>query len=76
MELIQPFVRDINMLTESGIMVNTGGKNETFYGGLLAVIADTLASHQLGGSMSWALRICRTCMATKESIVDNFVEEG
>ena len=47
-------------------------------GALLAVIAGTLASHQLGGfkeSTSWALRICRSCMATKETIALHFVEE-
>ena len=75
--ILQPFVRDINKLTESGITVNIDGTNRIFYGALLAVIADTLASHQLGGfkgSMSWALQICRTCMATKETIL-TFVEE-
>ena len=59
--ILQPFVRDINKLTESGITVNIDGTDRTFHGALLAVIADTLASHQLGGfkgSMSWALRIC------------------
>lgn len=58
--ILQPFVRDINKLTESGITVNIDGTNRTFHGALLAVIADTLASHQLGGfkgSMSWALRM-------------------
>ena len=59
--ILQPFIRDINKLTESGITVNIDGTDRTFHGALLAVIADTLASHQLGGfkgSMSWALRIC------------------
>ena len=77
--ILQPFVRDINKLTESGVIVNIDGTNRTFHGALLAVIADTLASHQLGGfkgSMSWALRICRTCMATKDTIRSNFVEEN
>ena len=77
--ILQPFVRDINKLTESGITVNIDGTDRTFHGALLAVIADTLASHQLGGfkgSMSWALRICRTCMATKDTIRLNFVEES
>ena len=75
--ILQPFVRDINKLTDRGITVNIDGTNQTFHGALLAVIADTLASHQLGGfkgSMSWALRICRSCMATKDTIL-NFVEE-
>ena len=76
--ILQPFVRDINKLTESGLTITIDGHSITFLGALLAVIADTLASHQLGGfkeSMSWALRICRSCMATKETIALHFVEE-
>ena len=41
------------------------------YGALLATLVDTLGAHQLGGfkvGVGFARRICRTCMATKESI--------
>ena len=47
--ILQPFVRDISKLTESGLTITTDGHSITFLGALLAVIADTLASHQLGG---------------------------
>ena len=40
------------------------------YGALLVTLADTLGAHQLGGfkvGVGFSLRICRTCMATKET---------
>ena len=52
-----------------GVTVCVGGQKQTFYGGLLAFLADNLAAHAVGGfkeSMSFALRICRTCMITSE----------
>lgn len=42
-----------------------------FFGTVLAVLADTLGAHDLGGFKSgvgWALRKCRHCMATGEDI--------
>ena len=42
----------------------------TIYGGLIAFLADNSAAHAVGGfkeSMSFALRICRTCMNTPEN---------
>ncbi len=44
---------------------------------LLAMLADTLAAHALGGfkeSMSFARHICRSCMATTEQIQTDFLE--
>ena len=51
----------------------------TFYGALLCFLADTLAAHSLGGfkeSMSFALRICRTCMITSQQAQECFVESA
>lgn len=53
-------------------------KSNTLYGGLLAFLADSLAAHALGGfkeSMSFALRICRSCMVTTEQ-AQNFTKEA
>ena len=47
------------------------GDSKRFYGTVLAVLADTLAAHDLGGFKSGvgrALRKCRQCMATGEDI--------
>ena len=39
--ILQPFVRDINKLTESGLTITIGGHRITFLGALLAVITGT-----------------------------------
>ena len=49
--------------------ITVDGRSVKMYGALLATLADTLGAHQLGGfkvGVGFALRICRTCMATKE----------
>ena len=74
-EIMKPFVSDLNELTSSGITIHI---DIIFRGALLAVIADNLASHQLGGfkgSVSFAFRVCRTCMATSVLASQYFVEE-
>ena len=51
--------------------------NCTFYGELLAFLADTLAAHLLGGfkgSMAFALRICRSCMISTPQLRECLVE--
>lgn len=61
-----------------GITVTMDGENRTFYGGLLAMLADNLAAHTLGGfkeSHSFALRICRTCLVTTEQ-AQEFISEN
>ena len=65
-----PFVEHLKVLYCDGIEVEMNGSNHCFFGGLLAFLADNLAAHAVGGlkkvhCMSFALRICRTCMITK-----------
>ena len=67
-EFLLPFVEDLKVLYCDGIEVEMNGNNHCFFGGLLAFLADNLVAHAVGGfkeSMSFALRICRTCMITK-----------
>ena len=51
--------------------VTIDGNSVKMYGALLVILADTLGAHQLLGGfkvgVGFALRICHTCMATKES---------
>ena len=64
---LRPFVEDLKVLYCDGIQV----QNSTYYGALLAFLADTKAAHLLGGfkeSMSFANRICRSCMATTTDV--------
>ena len=77
--LLLPFIDDLKTLYCDGVTVSITGNDMTFYGGLLAFLADNLAAHQLGGfklSMSFALRVCRTCMITPESLQTCFSESN
>ena len=59
---------DLKRLYIDGIVARALCK--TYHGALLAFLADSLAAHLLGGfkgCMSYAHRICRTFMITKEA---------
>ena len=74
---MHPFVEDIKTLYCDGITISIGGVNRVVYGGLLAFLADNLAAHLVGGfkqSMSFALRICRGCLITREQSQNCFLE--
>lgn len=76
---LSPFVSDLKSLYLDGITVTMDGENRMFYGGLLAMLADNLAAHTLGGfkeSHSFALRICRTCLVTTEQAQAFFSENS
>ncbi len=67
--IIEPFVDDLKVLATDGIKISVNGMDRTFRGALLCILGDNLACHALGGfkeSFSFALRICRTCMVTKD----------
>lgn len=70
---LTPFVEDLKTLYCDGITIGINENQQTLYGVLLAFLADNLAAHALGDfkqSMSFALRICRSCMATTEQAQD------
>ena len=74
---LSSFVDDLKTLYCDGINVNIGNESVTLRGGLLAFLADNLAAHMIGGfkeSMSFAVRICRSCMITPEESQTCFVE--
>ena len=76
-KFLTPFVEDLKELYCDGVVVSLNGENHTFYGGLLAFLADTLAAHTLGGfkgSMSFALRICRSCMISPPELKECLLE--
>lgn len=67
----------MQVLSNQGLAVPINGVERNFKVGVLAFLADTLAAHALGGfkgSMSFAYRICRSCMATTEQIQSSFLE--
>lgn len=76
-EFLKVFVKDINELSQTGVHVEFNNESKHYNIALLAFLADNLAAHQLGGfkeSMSFAFRICRSCMATRSSSQRNFRE--
>ena len=76
---LKPFVESMKTISNQGLTVLINGIERHFKVGLLAFLADTLAAHALGGfkgSMSFAHRICRSCMATTDQIQSNYLESN
>ena len=66
----------MDVLSKQGVKVDKP-VTTAYFGSLIAILADNLAAHLIGGfkqSMSFALRLCRTCMATTEQIQSKFLE--
>ena len=71
---LKPFVEDLKRLYVDGITISIDSKVSTYYG---AFLADTQAAHKVGGfkgSVSFAHRICRSCMATRDGTQSLFDE--
>ena len=76
---LRPFVEDLKQLYSNGILLTNDGETKVFHGGLIAFLADTLAAHQIGGfkcSMSFALRVCRSCLVTSQQLQDCLSENA
>ena len=76
---LTPFVEDIKRLYLDGLPISIGNCEYVLHGGLIAFLADTLAAHAVGGfkgSMSFSLRVCRTCMVTPEQIQEYVTESS
>ena len=77
--ILKPFIHDLNILASVGIDVPIDGMNQTFKGALLVLLADNLASNDLGGfkkSFSFAFHCCRTCLVTGNSLSSSFNSEA
>lgn len=73
--ILKPFVEDIKELTTNGLVISDQLQLPV---SLVAFLADNFAAHALGGfkeSMSFAKRICRTCMTTTEKTQLYFNED-
>ena len=69
----------MSTLSNEGLTVSINGIDHHFKVALLAMLADNLAAHSLCGfkeSMSFAHRICRSCIATTAAIQTTFVESS
>lgn len=74
---LRPFVESMKSLSANGLTVSINDNNVHYKVALLAMLADNLGAHAIGGfkeSMSFAYRICRSCMATTEQIPSSFLE--
>lgn len=59
------------MCLQTGFPLEVDGKVLSVRGTVLALLADTLAAHQLGGfkvGVGFSLRKCRQCMATSDNM--------
>ena len=57
--------------TAQGVDMIIRGKQRHVKGGVLFVLADTLAAHDIGGfkvGVGFSLRKCRMCMATRDQL--------
>lgn len=77
-DFFRPFVEDVKSLSTDGLQcVLHNGEKRHFQLGMVVFLADNLAAHAIGGfkeSMSFAFRICRSCMATTEEAQRYFEE--
>lgn len=65
--IISTFICDL----QTGVNIDINGKVHHLRGTVLAVLADTVAAHQLGGfkiGLGFLLRKCRHCMATSDDM--------
>ena len=68
--LLKPVIDDIKKL-EMGLEMVVSGFSKVIYGTLTCVVADNLASHQIGGfkaGFAAGFRKCRTCLTTPKDI--------
>ena len=78
-KIVAPFVEELRSLHNDKLEVSIGNTCEKYEVALLALLADNLAAHQIGGfkeSMSFAHRICRSCMTTTEKAQKYFLESN
>ena len=76
---LMPFVEDLKKWYLDGLQIQIGEQNVVLCGALIAFLADTLAAHAVGGfkgSMSFSLRVCRTCMVTSDQILQCLSESS
>ena len=77
--VLKPFINDFNTVATTGLSVSVNGTSRVFKGALLAILADNLASNDLGGfkkSFSFSFRCCRTCLATRDTLSSHYISDN
>ena len=75
--ILEPFIKDIMVLSSEGVNLVFTGRDEVWKGTLVAFLADNLAAHEVGGfkeSFSFARRFCRSCMTNLSTAKSYFNE--
>ncbi|XP_078487842.1 uncharacterized protein LOC144745800 [Ciona intestinalis] len=76
--VLLPIVNDLNNLSSTGIEVEFDQSKQTIKGGLVAIVADTLAAHQILGlkeGVGFSRQKCRSCMCSFEDMNTKFSED-
>ena len=76
--ILKKLVDDLKVLESDGIIIEVDGLMHKFFGSISSLVADNLASHEIGGfttSFS-AFRRCRFCNATSDNIQLFFNEKN
>ena len=76
--LLRPIIEIIKKL-EEGVEMDLQGKFVKVFGTLAVVVADNLASHEIGGfktGFARGFRKCRFCLATAEDINSKYCQES
>jgi len=74
--ILEPLIKDLRILQETGIMVNVGGVLQNVKGKLVTVSADNLTAHDIAGFQRHfnSGRICRSCFVDRADIACKYVE--
>lgn len=67
-KILEPFIRDLNILATIGLDVTISGTSRNFQGAIKAFLADNLASKVFKISF----HCCRTCLVTRESLSNGY----
>ena len=74
-KLLKKLVADLQELETNGITIFVDGQTTTFYGTLIAILGDSLGSHQIGGyteNFSKSNNFCRYCEISRDDFLNNF----
>ena len=68
--ILRKLVEDLKILETNGVNVELNGQHVIFFGTITALVADNLASHEIGGYITSfsGFRRCRFCNGTSDSI--------
>ena len=74
-KLLQKLVADLQELETNGLTISVDGQTTTFYGTLIAMLGDSLSSHQIGGyteNFSKSNHFCRYCKIIRDDFLNDF----